>query len=310
MLNQTKKDIFPTVQVLLSTYNGGSYLEEQIDSILSQKNINVICSVRDDGSQDYTKDILEKYKHNFPEKTEIIYGNNIGFSKSFSSLVDTSGDFQYFAFSDQDDVWLPEKLSEGVKCIDGFSKQPEMCFCNGLIVNDKLEVQGKMFDSMQLPTNKIGRILENKAAGCTIVFNRAARDFFLEADQEKIIYHDFWMYVICSYFGKVVYDPIPRIKYRQHQNNQVGSKPKFSVIWKRRIKQLTRKTHVREFMAVELLNKFGNKLSVEEQKELKLLAEYRKSLRNTFSLLFSFKIFFPDFKKNFWLKMHVILRNI
>jgi glycosyltransferase involved in cell wall biosynthesis len=275
-----------------------------------QEDVDIFCRVRDDGSSDDSKNILIEYQKSYPNNIYVTYGDNVGFAKSFYILVRDSGDFQYFAFSDQDDVWLPRKLIEGIKRINGISSKPEMCFCNGEVVDEKLVFKSLMFKSLKLPENKIGSILENKAAGCTIVFNMAARNEFLKGDLDKILYHDFWMYVICSYFGKVVYDQIPRIKYRQHKNNKIGNMPRFHTLWMRRFEQLSNKTYVREYMAIEILSKFDDNLSIDEKKELSIIANYRKSLKKRLVLMVSTRYKFSTFKKNFWFKIHIIIGNV
>ena len=88
------------VQVLLSTYNGEKYLKEQLDSIIAQKGVDVHILARDDGSKDDTIKILEGY-----ENIDIIKGSNIGVCKSFFELINKSGEYDYYSFADQDDVW-------------------------------------------------------------------------------------------------------------------------------------------------------------------------------------------------------------
>ena len=94
------------VKVLLSSYNGENYIDKQITSILNQENVDISILIRDDGSKDNTRNLLSKYAEN--PHIEVVYGENIGFKKSFSTLVklaakdDTA--FDYFAFADQDDL--------------------------------------------------------------------------------------------------------------------------------------------------------------------------------------------------------------
>lgn len=96
-----------SVQVVMSTYNGEKYLKEQIDSILSQEGVDVRLYIRDDGSSDRTTDILASYQEH--KNVKIEKGNNLGFAKSFLTALDECDEADYYAFSDQDDVW--EKIS-------------------------------------------------------------------------------------------------------------------------------------------------------------------------------------------------------
>ena len=103
-----------TIQVLMSAYNGEKYIGEQIDSILAQDCGNkgladVKLLIRDDGSSDSTRDILEQYVVNYPSQVSWYHGDNKGVIKSFFDLLDKSVDeAAYYAFADQDDYWMPE----------------------------------------------------------------------------------------------------------------------------------------------------------------------------------------------------------
>lgn len=103
----------PSVAVLMSTYNGEKYLIEQIDSILNQSYENIHLFIRDDGSTDDTRSILNQFMDN-PKVTVIMGTKNLGYKNSFLSLlktiVNTYDEYQYFSFSDQDDIWMKEKF--------------------------------------------------------------------------------------------------------------------------------------------------------------------------------------------------------
>lgn len=105
-----------SVQVVMSTYNGEKYLKEQIDSILSQEGVDVRLYIRDDGSSDRTTDILASYQEH--KNVKIEKGNNLGFAKSFLTALDECDEADYYAFSDQDDVWEKDKLSTAIQSIN------------------------------------------------------------------------------------------------------------------------------------------------------------------------------------------------
>ena len=107
------------VQVLMSTYNGQTYLKKQIESILEQTYPNIELLVRDDGSSDHTIDILRDYEERY-ENIKVIYGKNIGVNGSFFYLLAQSNS-DYLAFSDQDDIWLPEKIQNAVEKLDYYT---------------------------------------------------------------------------------------------------------------------------------------------------------------------------------------------
>ena len=102
----------PTVVVLMSTYNGAAHLEEQIESIINQEDVNVRLIIRDDGSKDDTVALAKKYTD------EVIEGSNLGYRYSFLELIRNAPDADYYALSDQDDIWKPQKLVSATKMIE------------------------------------------------------------------------------------------------------------------------------------------------------------------------------------------------
>ena len=115
------------VCVLISTYNGEKFLDEQIASILAQKGVEVDILVRDDGSSDMTCSLLERWQKE--GKLKWYKGENLGFARSFMNLLKTASVYDYYAFCDQDDVWLPEKLKKAcfVDDIEGLDESPLAC---------------------------------------------------------------------------------------------------------------------------------------------------------------------------------------
>ena len=121
------------VTILLSTYNGEKYLEEQLESITSQKGVSTKIIVRDDGSSDRTCDILDTWK----EKSALTWyrGENIGPAQSFMDLLRNAGDACYYAFSDQDDFWLSDKMQTAVSKLESYDGRPALYFCQTELVD-------------------------------------------------------------------------------------------------------------------------------------------------------------------------------
>ena len=111
----------PSVAVLMSTYNGEDYLAEQINSILNQTYQNIHLFIRDDGSTDNTMSIIEEFIGN-PKVSVIKSGDNLGYKNSFlmllKTVVDLKKKYQYISFSDQDDVWLKDKILVSIKKLE------------------------------------------------------------------------------------------------------------------------------------------------------------------------------------------------
>ena len=114
------------IAVLMSTYNGERYLREQIDSILNQK-IEVCFDliVRDDGSTDKTIEILKMYAD--AGKLFFSIGKNVGAARGFVNLLHENPGYDYYAFSDQDDVWNEDKLKKGITAIQDIKKPALYC---------------------------------------------------------------------------------------------------------------------------------------------------------------------------------------
>ena len=125
------------VCVLMATYNGEKYLREQVDSIIGQHNININLIVRDDGSTDSTINILSEYE----EKGLLTYtkGANLGPARSFMELLKFSPISDYYAFSDQDDIWLPDKIKTAVDMMKEDEEKPALYFCQTQLVDENLK---------------------------------------------------------------------------------------------------------------------------------------------------------------------------
>ena len=123
------------VNILLSTYNGEKYLSEQLDSLMNQTYQNMVIYVRDDGSNDKTLDILYKYQKQDGRKQMIILKEdkpvNLGFMESFWILLRSCEHADYYAFCDQDDVWLPEKVERGVAALEKERNDVPLLYSSG-----------------------------------------------------------------------------------------------------------------------------------------------------------------------------------
>ena len=299
------------IQVLLSTFNGEKYLAEQLDSILNQEGVNINCLIRDDGSSDNTIEVITEYLIQDYRVNIFENGENIGFAKSFYKLVENSGNYSYYAFSDQDDIWMPRKLNNAILMIEKFDHIPCMCYCNCDIVDEYKNHICYMYREKNISKTASHAILENVAPGCTIVFNKLAKKYFLYGNKDRIAFHDYWMYVICSYLGKVIYDPTPNILYRQHQNNIIGTRKNVFIRLRRQLIQLFRKIdHPREYMAEQLLKNFFGVLERKEIEDLELLSNYRKTIYNRVVFLFNHKFKLSTHKKNIFFKIYIIIGKI
>lgn len=297
-----------TVCILMSTYNGEKYLAEQIDSLLAQKDVNIDIHIRDDGSIDTTVKILRQYESRF-DNIKVQTGENLGYEKSFYSLMKTVGDYKYYAFADQDDVWDENKLACAVEAIKKKeTDKPIIYWCNLRLVDENLN----FIRDLEAPDDddfKKGRYLVDKYGyGCTMVFNIVLKDLALQYEPKNKISHDNWIGLIGIFLGEYVFDNQTHISYRQHGNNVIGGNNGLIGTWKRRIKVLKRiKEYSRALVAQEILRGYIDLLSGDDIKLLGLVANYRTSFRNKVSLIRDKEICRASKEKDMWFKIMIIL---
>lgn len=266
--------------VLMSTYNGEKYLKEQVDSILNQQDVEVTLIIRDDGSIDKTVSILESYANIFPN-IEIIKGENIGCKGSFYACAkyayEKYPDIQFFAFSDQDDVWLPNKLLYAIeKIIINTNSLPSLYFCKPKVVNSKLENLNDKWSGNHLLT--FGEAcLSQPCAGCCLVYNRRTLELFLKGDPSVMSMHDSWLYKsVLACGGFVVEDPTPHILYRQHGNNVIGTQ-NFFQRWKRRYQNFVKKSCYRSNQIKCIINTYSDLMPTDLKIKAIKISNYKES---------------------------------
>ena len=216
-----------TVIILMATHNGQRYLAEQLDSICAQTHANWVLSVSDDGSNDETRQILSDYQCRLGDDKMIIHsGPCKGYSANFLSLVcrdEPKG--AYYAYSDQDDIWEPNKLEKAIAWLATLPEKTPALYCGrSRLVNAQNRMVGYS-PLFKKPTVFLNALIQNVAGGNTMVFNQSARNALRAAGKNiDIVAHDWWTYLVVTGTGGVVfYDPTPTIRYRQHQNNLIGS---------------------------------------------------------------------------------------
>lgn len=194
---------------MLSTFEGERFLAPLLDSLLAQ---DVEVLVRDDGSTDGTLELLRSHG------LDAERGEHVGFVRSFGSLL-ARADADYVAFCDQDDVWLPDKVSRAVARLEGVSG-PAL-YCGRLSVVDEHLEPLALSPLPRRGLSFANALVESQAAGCTIVLNRAARELVAEFPAEAVS-HDWWLYLVLSALGELVYDPQPAILFRKHSGQAFG----------------------------------------------------------------------------------------
>lgn len=215
------------IAILLSTYNGERFLEEQLNSLIAQSHSNWTIYASDDGSTDATLAILEKYQTKLgADRLVILAGPRQGFAKNFLSMVkNTSIQAEYFAFCDQDDIWRPERLSTAIATLQSIPSNLPALFCSRTRLIDEEGSPIGLSPLFSKPTSFKNAIVQSIAGGNTMLFNHRARELLANTRTEQtIISHDWWLYMLVSGCGgHVHYSPRPLVDYRQHGNNLIGS---------------------------------------------------------------------------------------
>ncbi len=255
------------VQILLSTYNGEKYLCDQLDSLLNQDYKNIHILIRDDGSYDETLEILKEYERK--EKIKVIYGKNIGVVKSYFELLEMScPKADFIAFCDQDDVWLSDKISRSLDLILELPLNKPILYCSRqILVDENLNRIGYTYNLQKQPSFN-NAIIQNIAVGCTILINSRAKILISKNIPSNAVMHDWWLYLVVSAFGNIIFDKESKILYRQHANNQMGYKKNTFEKWKFRIIRFC-KNNIQKLarkQAVEFFNIYKNELSAAKLK--------------------------------------------
>ena len=296
------------IKILMSTYNGEKYIDEQLNSLYNQTtDAEISLVIRDDGSTDHTLDIVESWK----DRLEIVLiqeNINLGPAKSFWRLLHLAGDADYYAFCDQDDYWKADKMERALGFV-GDTSEASLYFSNAEFVDENTQPLGKVLFNKPIDVNLYRIMAVNCALGCTIVFNKAAHAEFVSSPFNAIEMHDKAAVAIAYLLGNVVYDDEPSIMYRQHSNNVLGRKNK-SI--KKRLMQtyklwFCQKEFSLDKQAEELLAIYQERISAEDIECLRLFSTYKYSGNSRIRILFSDKLNMERLKLSFTFKLRIIM---
>jgi glycosyltransferase involved in cell wall biosynthesis len=277
--------VFGRVNVLLATYNGARFLREQLKSLEYQTRPPHRITIRDDGSTDETISILSEWAAGRSGAC-LLRGPRLGVTKNFFALLASADeDSEYFAFCDQDDFWLPEKLERAVLALRQGRADEPLLYCSRVeLVDENLRHLG-----LSRVPKRVGfgsALVENIAIGCAMVLNRTARNLVCERLPQGALLHDWWCYLTIAALGKIIFDETPTLKYRQHANNEVGAPASRLDSFKRRLDRFSRYrsgSRRRSDQAEEFKNCFGGFLSERHNEILDRFLSVRGSIRERVS---------------------------
>ncbi len=230
----------PTVTVLMATYNGERYIEEQVDSIMEQDFKDLELLVVDDCSRDEMKEKLLSLKKKYPNRMRVFFRkqNTGSASQNFFRILQAyrQGRFgeisPYIMCSDQDDIWLPDKVSaalEAMRELEAKREEDTPLLVHGdLTLVDSVGniICPSMYRFQRLKGTGLSfnkQLIQNSITGCTVMMNRALL-MKMRAIPKKAIMHDWWLGLIAAAFGEIGFMETPHIYYRQHDDNQEGAK--------------------------------------------------------------------------------------
>jgi glycosyltransferase involved in cell wall biosynthesis len=223
---------YAMIDLLLATYNSSRFLAETIESLFEQDYKDWRLIIRDGGSTDSTQEIIEHYTQQCPDKIIAIAAN--GFSsvcENFSSLLAESS-APYVMFCDHDDVWKSDKISKSMSALKRQEEchgqaVPMLLFTDLCVVDYDLHpIHNSFLKYQNLNPKKIllnYLLVQNVACGCTIMINRALADLCGPIPSEALM-HDYWLMLLASAVGRIIFVDEPTVLYRQHNDNCLGAK--------------------------------------------------------------------------------------
>lgn len=281
------------IAILLGTYNGACYLHEQLDSYKKQSHTNWTLWTSDDGSNDNTVEIIKEFAHKVGNsQVHQISGPKKGFANNFLHLVcNPSLQADAFAYSDQDDVWMADKLERAALFLSSVPMDIPALYCSRTLYVDRNNHTLEPSQAyLRLPVFA-NALVQNIASGNTMVFNNAARALLIKAGPNaEIDLHDWLTYIlITGAGGQVLFDQIPSVRYRQHSKNLIGMNigirakiGRIHMLFKGRFRDWN-EMHVAALKKIPNVLTPKNKIIFEQfakarqSKGFKRLAEFRKS---------------------------------
>lgn len=289
--------VLPKIQVFLSTYNGEKYIEEQIESILNQENVDVYLLVRDDGSTDDTKRILRELCAENCERIQVIEGENVGYRKSFLSMLAYSKkDVEYFSFADQDDVWERVKLENAIKLLE---KNPDSwLYASALKITDENLNVLSVKRTTDLKQSLGSFFVRTRLAGCTMVFTRELKQIAekyanLDVGREMAPDHDGLLCMLSLLYNRnIILDPEAYILHRRHEGTETSGGRGLTNRIQVELKRILHRTNSYKYVATLLLNEtiLQSEEGKENRKLLNEIANYDKTEKTVVKLCLNQKI--------------------
>lgn len=273
------------VEVLMSTYNAMKFGAAQLFSILAQAGVEVQLRVRDDGSSDGTQQWLDAEA----AKGHLVWwqGENLKPARSFMELLEKADEeVGYYAFADQDDIWLSDKLNAAVARLEKSGDAPALYFSRTQPVNEQMEPLPALAFTPRVTFGEA--LMCHVATGHTMVMNASLRRVLLHYRPEFLPMHDMWVYLVALAVGaKVYYDEKPHVHYRQHSENVLGIRESACARWKRRWIEWREGRQEFSRLAEEVRKGFFEMMPESNRNTLVLFLEAKQRIQSRLRLLSS-----------------------
>lgn len=277
------------IDILMATYNGERYIEQQLDSIIKQDDTNWRLLVRDDCSQDNTRQIIQRYQIRYPEKVILIPSTEPSGSamNNFFQLLNYAEN-EYIMFADQDDVWKPDKIALTLRKMHELETQygketPLLVHTDLCVVDETLHTINPSIFAMQdmdYRRDKLNNLLAtNIVTGCTMLFNQSILKMLNEKPKIAVM-HDMWIALVASAFGKIGFVRKTTTLYRQHNKNANGTKDVNSLNYIKNeisnIEKVKNNLYLHYEQAEEFLRIYKNQLDIEQVTILKEYSMFKR----------------------------------
>ena len=273
------------INVLMSTYNGEKYLSEQIESIMLQKDVLTTLTIRDDGSGDGTIGIIKKMMRKYPDRIRLCRGKNVGYKRSFTKLLSYAEPADFYAFSDQDDVWMEEKLLKATAMIEeSGGKEEVILYASGDIVTDENLNEIGFHDVSDMPVNLESFYSRARVAGCTYCFTPkclalAARFSDVRFPEGGVPDHDFIVGSVALSCGRMVVDSNAYIYHRRTRSSATSGGNGLVQRVKVESELVFGRRGVQSGVAALSLKHLAGELTMEAEEFLTAVAGYKKGGR-------------------------------
>lgn len=289
-----------SVAILMATYNGEKFIKQQLDSILNQSYKNIDIFISDDGSTDGTTKILHRYQEMYPNQITLLpsrENNELGACGNFFYLIaNCPTEYSFYCFSDQDDIWYENKIESLVNAAASQannSTYPILVYSDENVINEsgKCIQRSFMHDISKLQGSMLNTptlLAQNPVLGAAMLINKPLLDLVRDTKAcDKIIMHDYWIALLASIFGKIVYVDSCLYGYRQHSNNEIGAYKISLISALKKMPIVAEKIREKRDQAKYLISQYDTILAETYRKMLlhySLLSNYNKFTRIIYCL--------------------------